>query len=598
MITDRISGKISQTPAKPGVYLFKGQNERVLYVGKAKNLKNRLKTYFQRPQTLDARKASMLKLVTDFSYIITENELEALVLEANLIKQFKPRFNVVLRDDKNYPYLKLTVQEEWPRLEVVRKIEKDGSLYFGPYVPAQSMWDTLAFIRRNFPIRTCTYSLDKPIRPCIQFQIGRCSGPCAGAISGDEYGRIVEEVRLFLSGERNELLGNLEQKMLKLSDEMKFEEAARIRDRIRNMRHVWESQRVVAPELGDLDVLGFFSGMVDAVIDVFFVRKGILIGTRDFYLRDAGKLQKGEVLHSFIELFYAKEVIPPEEIIVVARPDDTGNLAKWLKTKRGEKVKIGIPRSGKRLELLRMANENAEQIYAERKALGTEEMLKAIQERLKLPYVPHSIGAFDVSTTSGTESVGAFVYWQDGGFTKDLYRHLKIRGVPGANDYSMMNELITRTLKNIGDSVPDLILIDGGKGHLEIARDVVETQKITRSDGRQPMLIAIAKDPDRAFSTADVIVLDDRSAGSLLLKRIRDEVHRFAISYHRRLRQKRLLESPLEGIPGIGGKRRFELLRVFGSIEAIRNSSVEEIAGIKGFNRRVAEDLLRELRRH
>jgi len=593
-----IEDKLSQVPKRPGVYIFKDHKDRVLYVGKAKNLKNRLKTYFQKSRGLDQRKSSMVKLITDFSCIVTENELEALILEANLIKQYKPRFNVVLRDDKNYPYLKLTIAEEWPRLLVVRRIVKDGSLYFGPYVPAQGMWNALAFIRRNFPVRICNYALDKPMRPCIQHQMGRCPAPCADKITRGDYLKIVEEVRLFLSGERGELLEGLEKKMMSLSDELKFEEAARIRDRISHIRHVWESQRVVAPELGDMDVIGFYSDNIDAVCDVFFIRNGILIGTKDFYLKDVGEVSRGELMNSFMELFYAKEIIPPDEIIVMSRPDDLRNLVAWLKEKRGGKVRIAIPRDGKRQELLRMANENAEQILKSTKDGKGDERLKTMKERLHLPYLPHSIGAFDVSTTSGTESVGAFIYWRDGEFVKDYYRHVRIKGVPGIDDYSMMCELITRTLKNLGEKIPDLIVIDGGKGHLEIARDVIESNKITLSDGRQPMLIAIAKDPDRAFTlSSDIIDLEDRTQGSLLLKRIRDEVHRFAVTFHRKLRDKRLMKSPLEEIPGIGKKRRFELLRFFGSIKAIRNASVDEIASIKGFNKKVAENVFRELRR-
>ena len=590
--------RLSQLPQKPGVYMFRDHKDRVLYVGKAKNLKNRLKTYFQRSHGLDQRKSSMVKLIRDFSYIVTENELEALILEANLIKQYKPRFNIVLRDDKNYPYLKLTVAEKWPRLLVVRRIVKDGSLYFGPYVPAQSMWDALAFIRRNFPIRICNYALEKPMRPCIQYQMGRCPAPCAGKITRGDYLKIVKEVRLFLSGKRGELLEGLERRMIALSDDLKFEEAARIRDRISHIRHVWDSQRVVAPELGDMDVIGFHSDNIDAVCNVFFIRNGLLIGAKDFSFTDVSEVSKGEFMNSFIELFYAKEIIPPDEIIVMSKPDDLRNLTTWLTGKKGGKVRIVVPRKGKRQELLRMANENAEQIAKSKKDMKGDERMKAMKERLHLPYLPHTIGAFDVSTTSGTESVGAFICWRENEFVKDYYRHVRIKGVPGVDDYSMMSELITRTLRNLGEKTPDLIVIDGGKGHLEIARAVIEAKRITLSDGRQPMLIAVAKDPDRAFTlSSDVVDLEDGSPWSLLLKKIRDEVHRFAVTFHRKLRDKRLMKSPLEEIFGIGKKRRFELLRFFGSIDAIRNASIEEIACIKGFNRKVAENVFRELRR-
>lgn len=590
--------KLALVPVNPGVYLLKDHKDKILYVGKAKNLRNRLKTYFQRTESLDARKSSMVKLVRDFFFIVTKNELEALVLEANLIKQYKPPFNIVLRDDKNYPYLKLTIADKWPGIGVVRKIDRNGSLYFGPYVPSQSMWDALAFIRRNFPIRTCKHPLDTPMRPCIDYQMGRCIGPCTDKLSRDEYMKVVEEVRLFLSGERKGLIKNLAEKMTTLSNELRFEEAARMRDRINSLNRLWESQRVISPELGNIDAIGFYSDGIDAVFNVFFVRNGTLTGTRDFFLRSAGSMPEAEALHGFIEMFYSKEIIPSQEIIVRSRPIDMKNLIWWLKTKRDGKVKITVPKENKRIDILRMAEENAYQILRCRKtATGTDTMLSSIRELLNLPGIPSSIGAFDVSTTTGNESVGAFIYWRDGEFVKDMYRHLRIKGVAGIDDYSMMNETITRTLNNIKDRIPDLIIIDGGKGHLEIARDVIESNAITLSSGRPPMLIAIAKDPDRAFTmSSDVIGLNNRSPECLMLRKVRDEAHRFAISYHRKLRGEKLIKSPLEKIPGIGKKRRLELLRFFGNIDAIRDAAADEIAKLKGFNRKIADKLLTTLR--
>ncbi len=590
--------KLALVPANPGVYLLKDHKDKILYVGKAKNLRNRLRTYFQRTENLDARKSSMVKLVRDFFYIITKNELEALVLEANLIKQYKPPFNIVLRDDKNYPYLKLTIAEKWPRIGVVRKIERNGSLYFGPYVPSQSMWDALAFIRRNFPVRTCKHPLDTPMRPCIDYQMGRCIGPCTYKLSRDEYMKIVDEVRLFLSGERKGLIKSLEEKMTMLSNELRFEEAAKMRDRINSLNRLWESQRVISPEIGNLDVIGFYSDGIDAVFNVFFVRNGTLTGTKDFFLRAAGSIPEAEALHGFIEMFYSKEIIPSQEIIVRSGPIDMKNLVRWLKTKRDGKVKITVPKENKRIDILRMAEENAYQILRCRKTTtGIDDILSSIRKLLNLPSIPSSIGAFDVSTTTGNESVGAFIYWRDGEFVKEMYRHLRIKGVAGIDDYSMMNETITRTLNNIKYRIPDLIIIDGGKGHLEIARDVIESNAITLSSGRPPMLIAIAKNPDRAFTmSSDVIGLNNRSPECLMLRKVRDEVHRFAISYHRKLRGKKLIKSPLEKIPGIGKKRRLELLRFFGNIDDIRNATADEIAKLKGFNRKIAEKLLTMLR--
>lgn len=588
---------LSLIPEEPGVYILKDQRDRVIYVGKAKNLKNRLRSYFQRTIP-DQRKEKLSQLIKDFDYIITENEIEALILEASLIKQFKPRFNILLRDDKNYPYIKLTITEEWPRIEVARRIIKDGSLYFGPYVPTHKMWEALSFIRRNFPIRTCKYDLSKKIRPCIQYQMGRCIGPCKGDVSHEEYMRIVEEVRLFLSGQRKELLLGLEERMNQLAAELRFEEAARFRDKIKSLSSLWESQRIVAPELGDVDAIGFLKDDIDALCMVFFIRNGLITGARHFLLKRAGRLSEEELLHSFLEMFYSKEIIPPEEILVNITPEEKEALEKWLSEKRGNNVKITISPDGKKADVLKMAMENAAQIFSSLKDRGTSLLLPSIRGLLNLPRTPSAIGAFDVSTLSGSESVGAFIYWADGAFMKDLYRRLRIKEVTGVDDYSMMREIIKRTLSNLEDKVPDLIIIDGGKGQLEIAKRVIEEEGFLTGDGNPPMIIAIAKDPDRVFTAeGTVVTLEDKGAGALLLKKIRDEVHRFAISYHRKLRDKRLLESPLERIKGIGKKRRLELLKVFGSIEGIRNSSVEEIARLKGFNRRIAQDLLDALRR-
>ena len=593
-----LKDKLSRTPTDPGVYLLKGHKDKILYVGKARNLRNRLRTYFQRSGSLDPRKSRMVDMITTFDFIITENELEALALEANLIKQYKPRFNVILRDDKNYPYLKLTVEEQWPRLEVVRKIQRDGALYFGPYVPSQSMWEILAFIRKNFPIRICKRDLDKPMRPCIQHQMGRCGAPCSGSMDKATYMKLVDEVRLFLGGERKELLKNLEKKMLVLSDDLKFEEAARIRDRIRNIEHAWESQRVVAPELGDIDVIGSYSDGVDSLFDIFFVRNGILIGTKDFFLNDIGMLSQGEILRSFIEMFYVKEIIPPGEILAGDRPESVKELEAWLKEKRGGAVRVRTPRRGKKKELLEMAHENAAQRFSDRKLRGDDEILTALKERLSLPRVPCTIGAFDVSTITGSESVGAFICWAKGEFAKDLYRRMKIQSVSGVDDYAMMGEVITRTMKNLAEKVPDLIIVDGGKGQLEVARQVIESNNIMCTDRNRPMLAAVAKDPDRALTLrGDAVDLEEGSPSSLLLKRIRDEVHRFAVGYHRRLRDKRTFLSPLEKIPGIGKKRRLELLRHFDGIEAIKHATIEQIARIKGFDTTMAQRLLDEIRR-
>jgi len=594
-----LSKELSKAPGKPGVYIFKGVKEKVLYIGKAKNLKSRMRSYFLNSANLEIRKAAMVRQVRDFSCIVTDNELEALILEANLIKQHKPKFNIILRDDKNYPYIKITTTEKWPKIEVVRKIKKDGNFYFGPYVPSQAMWETLSFIRKNFLIRTCGYCLDKHIRPCIQHQMKRCPAPCAGLVSKKEYKKIIDEVILFLKGQKKELLKSLEDRMHLLSHEMRFEDALKIRDRIFKLQRALESQKVVSLELGDIDVIGYYFDAsrltldaqhttLNVSINVLFIRNGILIGAKDFFIDNIITSNEAEMLQSFIELFYSKEIMPPAVILVSKMPVEARQLKAWLRKKRGEPVSIEIPIKGKKTELLRMANENARIHFDYKKKSSVDEMLnieilKMLKDKLHLTKTPLSIGAFDVSTIHGSESVGAFIYWENGEFKKDNYRHLKIKGISGVDDYAMMREIVERVLKK-EHLMSDLVVIDGGKGQLEAARKVVENLNIKTN------LIAVAKKPDKAFLTNDKIIdLEDKSSTSLLLKKIRDEVHRFAITFHRKLRDKRLTESELQKIPGIGKKRRLELLRHFGSIDNIRRATAQEIAKIKGFNKKVAE---------
>jgi len=479
---------------------------------------------------------------------------------------------------------------------VVRKITKDGALYFGPYVPAGALWDILAFIRKSFQLRDCRFSFNKPMKPCIQHQMGRCVAPCAGYVSREEYAKLVDEIRLFLSGEKKDLIDSLEKKMLKLSQEMKYEEAAGIRDRIRAIERAMESQKIVAPELGDIDVIGFYQEGNDVLFKVFFIRSGIMIGSKDFLVHTAREFPAKELLHIFIMQFYVKDIIPPAEIASPVLPEEARTLEGWLGQRMGKRVKIRKPMKGKKRELVDMAMENANFAFRERRALTTHEIALDLQERLHLVHTPGSIGGFDISNISGDEAVGAFVYWEEGDFDRDRYRRMRIKTVRGVDDYSMMEEMIERVIRNLEGDVPDLLLIDGGKGHLEIAKKVVEKNRAALK--KVPELVAVAKDPDRAFLTTsdEPVNLEDRKRSSLLLKSIRDEAHRFAVGYHRKLRGKAFFASPLENVRGIGKKRRLELLRVFGSIENIKNATIEAISGLKGFNRSVAENLLRELR--
>ncbi len=509
---------LSQVPTKPGVYLFKASGDRVIYVGKAKNLKNRLRSYFQGSSKLDARKASMVTEIKDFSYIATGNELEAWILEANLIKQYRPKFNIVLRDDKNYPYIKVTVTEEWPRVEVVRRISKDGNIYFGPYIPAQAMWEALGFIRRNFLIRTCGHLLDKPMKPCIQYQMKRCYAPCARKISAKEYMKMVHDIILFLKGEKKGLIERLEKKMRRYSTEMRYEEAAQVRDSISRLRKAFESQKIIAPELGDLDVIGFYNdeedGSGDVAINILFIRNGMMIGAKDFFVDNQLRSADAEIMASFIELFYSKELLPASTILTNVLPADKSALLSWLKEKKDMKVRFDVPKEGKRLELLQMANENARLHFGARRKAHKEEFMEDMAARFNLRKTPQSIGAFDVSTLFGSESVGALIWWEKGEFRKENYRHVRIKWVEGMDDYSMMYETIVRCFRNLDGRVPDLIVIDGGSGQLEIARRALHDAGIDTD------IMGVAKKPDRAFLTdGNIIDLEDRNRSSLLLKR-------------------------------------------------------------------------------
>ncbi len=610
--------KLSTVPETSGVYIFSDKREKVIYVGKAKSLKHRLKSYFHAPRAHDLKTTSLMKTAADFSFIVTENEVEALVLESNLIKQYKPRFNVILRDDKNYPYLKVTVDEEWPRIEIVRRYKQDGAVYIGPYVSSKSMREALDFIRKTFPIRTCRYRLDNLTRSCIQYQMGYCSAPCDDLISRKEYGKIVNEVIEFLKGNRQNLLNILSERMQSFSEKLMFEEAAVVRDRLRLIKRAWESQKVVAPELGDMDVVGYYQSDSEGMFNIFFVRNGVLIGVKDFYIRNSHGFPLKRLICSFIEQFYNKEILPPPEVLVREKPEHLAPLKKWLKGRRGRTVRISIPSDKKKIDLMGMAEENAMISLGQKRGVSSLTVLKELTERLDLPRIPLNIGAFDISTTFGSESVGGFVYWREGRFVKEFYRHIRIRTVDGMDDYSMMREAIQRVFTNIRDDLPDLVVIDGGRGQLDAALKALRCHILTFDKNRlkevrksnqnednvkcqdvTPMVIAVAKNPDRVFipGRKDQVSLENGNQSSLLPRKIRDEVHRFAITYHRKLRDKRLMKSPLERVRGVSLKRRLALLRRFRSIEAIRDATVEEIASLKGFNRKLAESILKELRK-
>ncbi|RMG02318.1 MAG: excinuclease ABC subunit UvrC [Nitrospirae bacterium] len=586
--------KLKHIPDSPGVYLFKDEKERVLYVGKAKSLKNRVRSYFRSSSSLEPRKQKMVRKVRDLSVLVTENELEALALEANLIKEYRPKYNVILRDDKNYPYIRLSINEEWPRLEIVRRIAKDGALYFGPYIPAGAIRETLSYIRRSFGIRPCRYKLDKPMRPCIQYQMKRCPAPCAGLIGRDEYMKAVRDVELFLRGKKDELISDLEKTMRVLSDRMEYEEAAKVRDRLKALRIAFDSQRVIAPELGDMDVFGTYSEGGETAVQVLFVRNGLLTGEKVFYLKDTAGLSLTDLLGMVIKSFYSGDVAVPPQVILEGDPEDREVITEWLSERRGKRVRLIVPKRGKKRELLDMAVSNARNSFGERRKVGADELVSELMSLLQLKEMPSSIGAFDISTTFGRHSVGAFIWWEEGEFRKENYRHVHIRETPGIDDYAMMEETVRRVTKNLTGNLPDIVIIDGGEGQLKRA---YEGMRSVIAEGDIPVVVGLAKKPDRLiFPDGREVLLRGGGRAAMLLIKIRDEVHRFGISFHRKVRGKGMLESRLESVKGIGKKRRLALLRHFRSVRDIEKAGVEEIARVEGMNRKLAEELLEALK--
>jgi excinuclease ABC subunit C len=431
------------------------------------------------------------------------------------------------------------------------------------------------------------------MRPCIQYQIKRCSGPCAGEVDHREYLNMIHNISLLLEGKNKGVLASLEKKMLKLSGEMKYEEAALERDRIKAILKISETQKVVAQGLGDVDIIGFFKTSDMLTFKILFSRNGIMIGSRDFFFKDIKGESDSYLLKNFIEQFYGKDIIPPPEVICQQMPEDALVLSQWLSEKRDGRVSINVPRRGIKKKLLEMAEENARVHSLSAKDIGKGLALKELAARFHFQRIPQSVGAFDISNIAGNDAVGAFVYWENGEFKKQRYRHIKMDAVRGPDDYAMMKEMVKRAIRSLEDDLPDLIIIDGGREHLEAAMTVFREKHIKDKD-----IVGLAKDPDRIFLSGKKLPVDleDGKPSSLLLKKIRDEVHRFAISYHKKLRLKKAMDSPLEKIYGVGRKRRFELLKHFGSIEAIRRTSIEEIAGLKGFNIKMAEDILTALK--
>jgi len=575
----------------------------MLYIGKAKSLFHRVRSYFSDAADLAPRTRIFVRKVKDIKFLTTQTEQEALILESNFIKKHQPRYNVLLKDDKHYPYIRMTMQETYPRLEVVRRIKKDGATYFGPYTMVKEVRDTIRLIYKIFPLRQSNDELDGTAkrRPCLNYQMKRCLAPCAGLVTPEDYSRVVNDVVLFLKGKNTELVKSLKEKMADASENQLYEEAALFRDKIAAIKTVVDKQKIISISQVNQDVIACTSDRGWSMVQLLAVRNGKMLAEKIFKMKNLNQEEDSETLGSFLKQYYADEPVLPSEILLSHTIEDAQLIEGWLTEKKKEKVAIEVPQKGKKRDLVKMAEENAR--FAMRTEMDKEEVatrsLEELQETLSLKNYPRVIEGFDISNISGTYAVGSMVVFENAKAEKGKYRRFKIKTVEGIDDYAMITEVMTRRYARLldeGKPLPDLVLIDGGKGHLNTGYKVLESLEL---EGRID-LACIAKgkfrsnvETDEVFLVVkkDPVAFAQNSPSRFLLQRVRDEAHRFAIDYHRKLRGKGSLSSPLEGIPGIGKKRRLMLLREFGSIENIKNATLEDLQKLPGITKPIAEKI-------
>ncbi len=597
-----IKERLNSIPAQPGVYLMRGEAGEVLYVGKAINLRNRVRSYFQASANYSPKVQRMVGSIADLGFIVTASELEALILECNLIKTHRPRYNVRFKDDKRYPYIRITWQEDFPRVQVVRRIKRDGARYFGPYASSAAMHQTLDLLRRIFPYLTCKRKITgTDNRACLYYHIKRCMGPCIGAVSKEEYRDMMKQACLFLEGKGEEIVTSLKRRMQSAAQRLEFERAASLRDQIQAVEQVISRQRVVSTTLSDQDVIAFARDDGETCVQVFFVRTGKLIGREYFLMDGVNGVEAQEILASFIKQFYNDTAYVPPEILLPTNINEAQIIERWLLDKRGTKVVLRVPRRGQKRQLVQMVVENATQTLTHlmaKEQLEEDKALAALadlQAQLGLAVLPLRIEAYDISNIQGAMATGSMVVFAEGLPHKSEYRRFRIRAVEGPDDYAMMQEVLRRrfqravireaTAEDTWSQLPDLIIIDGGKGQLNAALEVLAGYGL-----EEVPTVGLAKAREEVFKPGEpeALILPLDSPGLQLMQRVRDEAHRFAIAYHRRLRRRQGLASTLEGIPGIGPKRRRALLKRFGSMEAIRQAKLEELAAVEGMNKTVA----------
>ncbi len=584
---DRLQEKAKGLPDAPGVYLFRDTRGHVLYIGKALSLKKRVSSYFADspggPERFQI--GPMIDQIADLEFILTENELEALILESNLIKNHRPRYNIVLKDDKHYPFLRLDPNDPFPWVQVVRRIKDDGALYYGPYVPSTAMWDVLALVNKTIPLRKCRSIEGRKL--CLEYHLGRCLGPCEGLIGRKEYGELVDQARLLLDGKDQELTKRLKERMHQAAESLEFEQAAKYRDQIASLRQVFERQKVISPRGEDLDVFGLAHEAREAQVQLFLIRRGRLIGRETFTFELGAETPSG-LLASLLKQFYVGSRDIPKEILLSHPLEDASLIAAWLASRANRHVELLAPQRGRKARLVQMAQRNAQEALALslRSSQSREAALSELQEALGLTGLPRRIEAYDISNISGTLAVGSQVVWEDGKPKKSAYRRYKINTVEGPDDFAMMAEVLQRRLQKAQEMpLPDLILLDGGRGQLNAALGVARKLGF---DSLQ--MVSLAKEEELVFHPArpKPIALPERSRARQLLQQIRDESHRFAVTYHRALRGKSGLRSLLDDIPGIGAKRRRALLSHFGSLRRLREASIEDLRRTAGVSESLA----------
>ena len=598
--------ELKKLPAKPGVYLMHDEKDEIIYVGKAISLKNRVRQYFQTSRNKGPKIEQMVTRIARFEYIITDSELEALVLECNLIKEHRPKYNTMLMDDKTYPYIKVTIKEAYPRVLFSRQMKKDKAKYYGPYTSAAAVKDTIELIRKIYKLRTCNRNLPKDTgkeRPCLNYHIKQCEAPCQGYISEEAYGEKVKKAIEFLNGNFEPVLKDLEEKMYDASENMEFEQAIEYRELINSVKQIAQKQKISNSDGEDKDIIAMASDGEDAVVQVFFVREGRLIGRDHFYLRIVPNEKTSEVLSSFVKQFYAGTPFVPKELMLQTEIEDAEVISEWLSSKKGQKVYLKVPKIGQKEKLVELAAKNASLVLSQdREKIKREEgrtigAAKELAGWLDLPHI-HRMEAFDISNISGFENVGSMVVYEKGKPKRSDYRKFKIKGVQGPDDYACMEEVLKRRFTHgLQDQdkeeaggfakFPDLIMMDGGKGQVNIAL------KVLGELGLEIPVCGMVKDDKHRtrglyFENRE-IPIDRSSEGFRLITRIQDEAHRFAIEYHRSLRTKDQVHSILDDIDGIGPARRKALMKEFQSLDEIRSAEVERLSQVPSMNRAAAE---------